>query len=294
MTLARDSQVRELYEAALRQPVAERAAFGPESHHWRQCVELLLGVADGLAAAHAASILHRDIKPANILVSRSGYAKLADFGLARPADDAEPAQARGTRHTAAGMIIGTIEYLSPEQAMGRPLDQRSDIFSFGIVLYELVAGRRPFDGETDLDVLNAIVRLEPAPLGDDIPQALRGIIEKALEKGPNDRYQSMREFVVDLRRLVHRKSREPAVVAATPAAARSARRLSWRVPAALLFAAGVVAAGAWLSLQPAAAPDNPLAGALFTRLKNFPGDEVSAQISPDGKFVMFLSNQDNG
>jgi serine/threonine protein kinase len=126
-----------------------------EPRTWRQIVELLTGVADGLAAAHATGILHRDIKPANILVAKNGYAKLADFGLAKLIEsapqDAAHKPAEGTTHP--GMVMGTIAYLSPEQAAGRPVDARSDVFSFGIVLFEMLAGRRPFVGETNLELL---------------------------------------------------------------------------------------------------------------------------------------------
>jgi eukaryotic-like serine/threonine-protein kinase len=131
--------------------------FRLQKRTWRQIIELLTGVADGLAVAHAAGILHRDIKPDNILISQSGYAKLADFGLAKLAETADsdltPTLTEG--RTRPGVIIGTIPYMSPEQAAGKPVDARSDIFSFGVLLYEMLGGRRPFTGKTDLQVLQA-------------------------------------------------------------------------------------------------------------------------------------------
>jgi len=181
---------------------------------WREIVELLTGVADGLATAHASGILHRDIKPANVLIMKSGYAKLGDFGLAKLVDS--PSQPDATRtliehDTKPGMVVGTIAYMSPEQASGKLLDARSDIFSFGVVLYELLAGKRPFTGVNDLEVLQKIIHQSPEPLGEKIPPMLRATVEKALEKDPADRYQSMREMVVDLRKLVRQSAEEPVV-----------------------------------------------------------------------------------
>ena len=173
---------------------------------WRQIIELLTGVADGLAAAHAAGIVHRDIKPENILVAKNGYAKLADFGLAKlweATDSLAVTRTLSAGHTRPGMIVGTIAYMSPEQAAGQPVDARSDIFSFGVVLYELLAGRRPFEGATDLERLQALIGGPAPPLAEsslDLPADLRNIVEKALEKDPAERYQTARELVVDLRR----------------------------------------------------------------------------------------------
>lgn len=204
---------------------------------WREIVTLLVGVADGLAAAHAAGILHRDIKPDNVLVGKNGYAKLADFGLAKldrrvgPDDGTQSLGATGP-----GMIIGTFAYMSPEQATGKQGDARSDIFSFGILLYELLAGRRPFTGATDRELLQSIIQNTPPPLGGEVPVALRMIVEKALENAPTDRYQSTRDLVVDLRRLA-RQSAEPAPVSNRPVVAivEPAQR-SWKIPVLTILA----------------------------------------------------------
>ena len=264
-----------------------------EKHSWHQIVELLTGVADGLATAHAAGILHRDIKPENVLVTSSRYAKLADFGVAKLLEETTPPDPDRTlteRSTTPGAMVGTIPYMSPEQASGQRVDARSDIFSFGVLLYEMLAGRRPFGGKTDLATLQAIVSSTPQPLSDTLPSGLRDMVDKALEKDPADRYQSMRDLVVDLRRQARRKGEAPAPLPA-PDPPSPHRGRSWLRPAAIGLALLAASALVWFAAGRSGRWDNPLANAKFSLLTNSPGDEYDASISPDGRFVAFVSDQ---
>ena len=178
-----------------------------------EILDIAVQVASALEEAHAAGIVHRDIKPDNIMVRRNGYVKVLDFGLAKLTEtiDHSPSDAEAaTRvmvHTDAGVVMGTSHYMSPEQARGKPVDARSDIWSLGVVIYEMIAGRTPFEGETSTDVIVAITQKEPPPLARFAPEVipeLDWIVMKALRKDRDERYQTIKELITDLRRVKQR------------------------------------------------------------------------------------------
>jgi len=145
--------------------------------HLSRLLDLAVQIADGLAAAHGAGLVHRDLKPENILVTAEGRVKILDFGLAKqivPLSDADATRAV----TSQGVIVGTVAYMSPEQARGQALDSRSDQFAFGTILYELACRRRPFHGETSAETIAAVIRDEPQPLPSSVPAPLRWVTNR--------------------------------------------------------------------------------------------------------------------
>jgi WD40 repeat protein len=256
----------------------------------KKLLEIAVPIAEGLAQAHDAGIVHRDLKPDNLMVSREGRVKILDFGLSKlvepPPEDLSEAPTLGERATRTGMVLGTVGYMSPEQASGEEADFRSDQFSLGAILYEMATGRRAFSGATAAETLAAVLRDEPPSLegaGIDVPEPLRWVIERCLTKDRESRYGSTRDLAWDLR-LLRERSSGIARLSGTGPPGRVRGRARLRIA---LAAAGVLTLGtvflAGLFLSGRSAPPPPT----FERLTFRRGTVWSARFAPDGQTVIY-------
>jgi Tol biopolymer transport system component len=277
--------------------LADRIAQGPIPLD--QALPIAKQIAEALEAAHHQGIIHRDLKPSNVTVRPDSIVKVLDFGIAKalapdPASSASvdkvPSPALGTAATREGLILGTAAYMSPEQAKGQAVDRRTDIWAFGCVLFEMLAGRPAFRGDTVTDVLAAVVRDDPdwTALRGDMPHGVYTLLRRCLRKDPRHRLQAIGDARIEIDTIS--EGLRGAVEASAKPAAGSRTQTTWLPWVALVaLATGVLV---WETRRPAATPEDPLADARFTRLTDWIGTEAAAEISPDGQFVAFVADKD--
>src|SRR5512132_1782235 len=257
----------------------------------RKVLDVAVQVAEGLAKAHEAGLVHRDLKPENLIVSKDGFVKILDFGLAKltemtASDGGSTLQTMaGAPGTVPGTVMGTVGYMSPEQASGRDVDFRSDQFSFGSILYELATGKRAFHRNTGAETLTAIIREEPEPVGQAnprVPAPVRWVVERCLAKEPEERFASTKDLARDLRSLRDHLSETSASETLAVTAPTRRRRPAWIVPAAALVVGAVLGVGGLKLLEKSRSPSN-----LQTQRLTFRhGTVVSARFAADGRSVV--------
>jgi serine/threonine protein kinase len=257
----------------------------------KKAMGIIAQTASALAAAHGAGIVHRDIKPENLMVSRSGDVKVLDYGLAKLAErDSMPGSGSGTTalKTEPGKVMGTVAYMSPEQAEGRPVDHRSDIFSLGVVMYEAVTGKLPFEATSSIEQLHKIITVEPPSpleLNPRLPAGVESVLQRALAKNPEERYQHAGDFRLDLLRLAE----QPVATHVSIAPRRQALALLGML--AVGVAAGIALSIATSRLNRAKQRPFSLSNVTVTAITTDPGYEGEPTFSPDGQTIAYVSDR---
>src|SRR5215213_675530 len=259
----------------------------------KELLSIVAQVAEALGAAHQSGIIHRDVKPDNVMVRPDGYAKVLDFGLVKLAE-VEPTPGTAAE-TKLGIAMGTLAYMSPEQASGEPVDHRTDIWSLGVVLYELATGQKPFTGESRQAIINAILSAQSdsaTKINASLPTELDGILNKALEKDRELRYQTASDFRADIRRLLRQIDSSPSVSGSGSKSltVRQVMRHRWLWPTVaglVILATAIFTWSVWLKAKGVA---TDWSRAAHLQLTNEHGTEFFPSLAPDGRSFVYASN----
>jgi len=276
-------------------------------HEDRTDLRTLLGwlaqAADGIAKAHAAGIVHRDLKPGNIMISEDGFAKVLDFGLAKLVERQGGVWAESTAPTQAddatgeGMLLGTVGYMSPEQVQGKPVDARSDVFSFGCILYEAATRKRPFAGDSSVETLHRILNDKPAPiegLVPGVPAELRRLIRRCLAKNPEQRLQSMKDLAIELREIAEEFETLSASASSGSTGSANAMPQAWRRPGTAVLAVAAVVTlaaltfGGWAWWRAAHVASEAPAETVRAWPQTNDGEVTGCALSRDGRFLAYI------